>query len=484
MIFPGASVVAIALMLMALAATAVPARADWQAPFDLSPVGSPEGPPCETGRPSVAAARDGSFLVAWQRKLDDQSDENTVIEARRIGPDGTPGPLLRLSDTPGNLGSVEAAVGRDGAGVVIWHRLPGGACGRTEGPITLVARRVGADGDMGPLIPVSEPSDKSLTAAVVMHRSGDATVAWVDQLALAQSQLKVRRLPAEGAPGPVWPLTPTLGQAQEVKLVVDQRNRTLVVWNQHGQLQAQRLSPAGEPLPGVIDVTSEDDTSAELDLGIAASGEARVSWVRFSPEPIAVLTRTIAPDGALGPIDEIASGEDRPVGARVAVNASGAAALVWFTSPPSAGASDFVFGRTISPAGRLAPAVTLSGPGQPVDMTPSVTLANNGAALATWQRNLGGTGVVEAARFSAAGAEGAATPLSQASPYLLSPDLAGNPRGDALAAWGQGTDDDDGVRIQAARFCRRPGKLHPRRPPCRRTGRPPSPPGASNARNR
>jgi hypothetical protein len=138
----------------------------------------------------------------------------------------------------------------------------------------------------------------------------------------------------------------------------------------------------------------------------------------------------------------------------------------------------------MSPAGRLAPAVTLSGPGQPVDMTPSVTLANNGAALATWQRNLGGTGVVEAAQFSAAGAEGPATPLSQPSPYLLSPDLAGNPRSDALAAWGQGTDDDDGVRIQAARFCRRPGKLNPRRPPCRRTGRSLSPAGASNARNR
>ena len=105
-------------------------------------------------------------------------------------------------------------------------------------------------------------------------------------------------------------------------------------------------------------------------------------------------------------------------------------------------------------------------------MLPSVTLANNGAALATWQRSLGDTGIVEAASFSAGGAEGPATQLSQPSDTEQFPDLAGTAKGDAVAVWGQVTDNSNGAKIQAARFCRRPGNANGKHPPCRsETGR-------------
>jgi hypothetical protein len=192
-------------------------------------VGTPVGVPCETGRPSVAGARDGSFLVAWQRKLDAQGNDNTVIEGRRIDRDGTAGPLLQLSDGPANLGTVTTAVGGDGTGIVVWHRQPPGACGVVPGPILLEARRVAADGALGPVTQVTDPTDKALRTAAAIDRSGDATVAWVDQIGFEQSVLKVRQLPAAGAPGPVFTLTPTLGQTQQVRLVVDQHDRTLAV---------------------------------------------------------------------------------------------------------------------------------------------------------------------------------------------------------------------------------------------------------------
>jgi hypothetical protein len=309
--------------------------------------------------------------------------------------------------------------------------------------------RVGADGDLGPVIPVSEPSDKALNAAVALHRSGDATVAWVDLIGFEQSVLKVRRLPADGAPGPVSTLTPTLGQAQDVKLVVDRHDRTLAVWGQHGQLQAQRLSPAGDPLPGVIDVTPAAETSADVDVGIAANGEATVSWVRFGPPPLAVLTRMIAPDGELGATDEAASGADRPVGDRMAVNASGAAALVWFTSPPDPMAPDFAFGRAISPSGSLAPAATLVGTRRRGRHERNGHAGQQGAALAVWQRNVGATGIVEAAEFSAA--KGPATRLSQPPKVCCSPTWPATARAKALAGWSQDTDGATGVKIPAAR---------------------------------
>jgi hypothetical protein len=413
-------------------------------------VGTPVGVPCETGRPSVAASRDGSFLVAWQRKLDAQRNDNTVVEARRIDRDGTAGPLLQLTDAPANVGTVVSGVGADGSGILLWHQQPPGVCGEVSGPIMLWARRVGADGALGPVTLVSDPSDKALSARVALHRRGDATVAWVDQIGFDQSVLKVRTLPATGQPGPVLSLTPTAGEVEDAPVVVvDQRDRSLVVWNQHGQLEAQRLSPAGDPLGAVIDVTPSVETNADPDAGIAANGEARVVWNHFTPAPITILTRTIGADGTMGPITEVADAGGSPVVPRVAVTASGAAAFTWYTTNPLV-----VRGRTLGPSGTVAPAVPLSQASAGGEMLPTVALANNGQAVAAWMQSLGTTGVVEGAAFSAGGAAGPATQLSLPAAHEQFPDLAGNPKGDALVAFGQEADGGAGMTIQAARFCR------------------------------
>ena len=187
---------------LAVLVLAAPAAADWQSAVDLAPPGSPDGAPCETGSPSVAAAPDGSFLVAWQRRLAADTEETTVVEARRIAADGTPGPLLRLTDTPANYVSVTAAVGPDGAGIVIWHHLPGGTCGETAGPIPLESRRVGADSGLGPLVPVSDATDKVLGADVVVHPSGAATVGWVDQITASTPRSRCASFPPPDRPAP------------------------------------------------------------------------------------------------------------------------------------------------------------------------------------------------------------------------------------------------------------------------------------------
>src|SRR3954447_16039037 len=207
---------AIALASIGLGVLAIPASARWTPPVDLSTAGSIAHPPCHTGQPSVAAAPDGSYLVAWQRRVDDDGGPRTVMEGRRIASDGTPGPLLALSEGLGNVDDALVAVGPDGAGIVVWHELPGGECGRTSGPILLQARRVGADGALGQVTPVAEPPDKALRAAVTMHASGDATVAWIDQPSLSGAHANVRQLPLGGPPGPVSQLTPTLGVTQDV----------------------------------------------------------------------------------------------------------------------------------------------------------------------------------------------------------------------------------------------------------------------------
>jgi hypothetical protein len=128
------------------------------------------------------------------------------------------------------------------------------------------------------------------------------------------------------------------------------------------------------------------------------------------------------------------------VGARVAVNPSGAAALVWWTSPASLGEPDFVLGRTISPAGVLAPAVTLSPPGDPADMTPGSRWPTTAMRSPPGSGATGDTGVVEAVEFSVAGAEGAERRVRSRPIFVLSPDLAGNPKG-------EGVNNEHGTRV-------------------------------------
>jgi hypothetical protein len=133
-----------------------------------------------------------------------------------------------------------------------------------------------------------------------------------------------------------------------------------------------------------------------------------VTWVRFFPLPISILTGTLALDGTLGPIDQVAGGADRPGGAEGG----------------SQRARRVRAGVVHEPGGRRARLclrahdLLLGGAGadrHPVgnrrgfEMQPTVALANNGVALAVWQRALATTGVVEGAAFSAAGAVGPAT---------------------------------------------------------------------------
>jgi hypothetical protein len=96
----------------------------------------------------------------------------------------------------------------------------------------------------------------------------------------------------------------------------------------------------------------------------------------------------------------------------------------------------------------MGPAVPLSQTGTGGQMLPTVALANNGQAVAAWQRGLGNTGIVEGAAFSAGGAAGPATQLSQPAAAEAFPDLAGNPKGDAVVAWGQETDGGAGMTVQ------------------------------------
>src|SRR5262249_26801994 len=173
---------------------------------------------------------------------------------------------------------------------------------------------------------------------------------------------------------------------------------------------------------------------------------------RFGGPTNIVVTRAIAPDGTLGTPQDLSPADQSSVVPRVAVAPSGTAAVVWQVNSLGQEPVPFVHGRTDAATGGLSPVRPLSQAAAGGGMFPMIGIDGRGTATAVWQRGLGDTGVVEAARFSADGPDGPTTTLSAPSEEMQFPTVAVTATGTALAVWGQETPAHDGVRIEGARF--------------------------------
>jgi hypothetical protein len=422
-----------------LAVVAAPASADWSKSFAVSPQAAPFtfGDP-----PEVAVEPDGSFLTAWLHSLPgEKSDGN--IEARAVDANGNPGPVRTLTATHGDVRFPRIEIAPDGSATVLWNRL--GAPQQTA----LEARRINANGTLGPLINVSEPGDRALTTSLATDSAGNTTVAWVN-LQNDSSVLKVRRIAANGDLGPEQTLTKTFdGRIVGVATAVGPDGRPLVVFNQFGRIKALRFSADGDPLPGVVQLSSADDTASYLLAEADAAGLVHVSWGLLDPDPLQVFTRTVAPDGTLGTTQTIAT--RRSAAPALAVNAAGDASVAWQDTP--VGTDPQSVQASTTPAGGDPGSVfRLSTFSQTGGMDPEVGIDAQGSSVVAWQRDLSSGAVVQAAQFSAAGLLGNVKTLSVGSDLAPSPNVAVNPGGRALAIWWQGSKDSRSVTAKAALF--------------------------------
>jgi len=429
-------VVALAAVVV-LGIAAAPASADWSKPFALT---SPAAPFTFGDPPSVAVEPDGSFLTAWVQSLPGpKSDAN--IDARTVTPNGTLGPVLTLTKTHGDVRNPRIAIAPDGGATVLWNRNV------APQQIALEARRISADGTLGPVITVSEPNERALGTSLTTDSAGNTTVAWVHQIN-DSSVLRVRRIAANGDLGPEQTLTKTAeGRVVGVAVAVGPDGRPLVVYDQFGQIKAVRLSASGDPLPGIAQLSDPDDTASGPSAKADAAGVVHVSWGRTSPEPLQVFARTVAPDGTLGSMQTVAP--NRSAGSPIAVNSAGDASLVWQDTPKTDPVS--VQASTIPAGGDPGSVFRISALSQNPGLDPRVGIDAQGTSVAVWEIDLGKALVIQSGRFSGAGLLGNVKTLASFSTDLVpSPNIAVNPNGRALALWWQGNKSGTNVTATAA----------------------------------
>jgi hypothetical protein len=306
----------------------------WSAPVDLSLPGQ------DARDARVAVDGGGGALAVWQRR----NGLSWVVEAATRSAAGAWGAPVQLSDGGADARSVQVALAPDGRAVVLWERLTG-----LQSAVQASVAPSGG-GPLGPAATLSQPGTSALSPRLAMDAAGNAVAVWQT---------------FDGLHGAVRAADRPAGAA---------------AWS-----PSVAVSPAGED-------------AREPQIGLDRAGGAMALWSRLDAGLWSVRSALRAPGG--GPWSAPAtvssgSGSSAPPAARLAIDASGAAAAIFAWRPPGASVGSMLGARRPAGGEWLAP-VTLQE-GDDLE-APDLSGDPGGDAAAVWS----GGGIVRAAAADAA----------------------------------------------------------------------------------
>lgn len=390
--------------------------------------------------PRVAVAPDGTATVAWMR-----SDGNDFrIQARRIGPDGTPEEATRtLSGPDQDAEAPQVDVAPDGTATVVWQRYNGFH-------YLAQAKRIDPEGNAeASTKTLSESKGDAVEPQVAVAPDGTATVVW-SRFDGSDSIVQARRVDALGALGAIEGLSSSGGSAVQPQVGVDAEEAATVVWTRFNGsdwiVQGQRIDSAGVPQGGTTDLSAAaGGDAAEPELAIDPEGAATVVWTRLAGSDSSVQARRLdsagAPVGA--PVTLSSSGD--AADPRLATAPDGAATVLWSRFD---GSSWRVQRRDFDAGGTLGATETLSAAGRSAG-DPALAWGDDGTLAMIWKRS-SGSDVIQAQTV----------PLPQPPPPPPPPT---GPSAGGSASGGGGSPDpgkpfvDNAFRISDVSFNRRRG---------------------------
>jgi hypothetical protein len=255
-----------------------------------------------------------------------------------------------------------------------------------------------------------------------------------------------------------FPLTQAGPGETESRVAIDPQGNAVVVWRHFDGIrywvQARSRSAAGLLGP-VQNLSSAGQEGLYPFVGIAANGEAVISWYLSNGTSFYVQVRARSASGILRPIQTLLRADHKAFPSPIGVDADGNALIAWWGL---AGTNYRVAVRARSATGVLSPIQTLSQAGLDA-FAPRVAVSANGSALITWFVGTGTNYSVQARSRSANGVLGRIQTLSN-SGQDASPELAIDPAGNAVVAWTSisGTNTTPQVK---ARFRAAAGMLGP-----------------------
>ncbi len=408
------SATALALLALATVGAASSAAArTWLSPVDLS--ANWRGPVAWT--PQVAIDSEGDAVAVWTLE---NGGKGIVQSASR--------PAGGAWSTPVDLDTVrsysqpcpQVAVDSDGNAVAVWVGTEGIRSARRRAgsawstPVTISARWRTA----------SDPQ-------VAIDSKGNALVVWTRHGRIESASRRAARAwsaPVDiAAAGPFPP-----------RVAIDSKGDAVVVWTlEDGGVQSASR-PAGGAWSAPVTLSATASRLANPQVAVDSKGDAVVVWTL---EDGGVQSASRPAGGAWSAPVTLSATAQRLTNPQVAVDPKGDAVAVWslFDSPN---------GFTVKSAQRLAGGawsapVSLPAAGDFSDPHARLSIDSQGDAVAVWR----GPDGIQSARRPAGGAWSTAVSLFGRG---HDPEVAVNPRGDAVAVWLRG--GEYGVVLRAASY--------------------------------
>jgi len=247
----------------------------------------------DAATPRVAVAPDGTATVVWKRF----NGSSYVVQERRLSAAGVREASGHpLSAPGGDAVEPQVAVAGDGTATVVWSRF--------DGANTIVqARRVAPDGTpAASTTNLSAAGENAVEPEVGLDGDGVATVAWARFDGTA-TIIQARRVSAAGLPDPdVESLSAAGRSAAEPQLAVNPAGLAIVVWDRFDGanfiVQGRRVGASGAPSASILNLSAAGRDAAEPAVAIAADGAATVVWDRFDGANFIVQRRGVDATGA------------------------------------------------------------------------------------------------------------------------------------------------------------------------------------------
>ncbi|HEX8158866.1 MAG TPA: alpha/beta hydrolase, partial [Solirubrobacteraceae bacterium] len=324
----------------------------------------------------LGADSSGDAVLAWET-FDFASGSH--VHARTRSSKGRLGPLLAISDPALDSFGVQVAVDGDGDALFAW-----GVLDSATFTIHVQSRSLSREGVLGPIADVSDPGLSALGGQVATNERGESILTFpVFDPALGRPVVHARMRSPQGLLGPVFTVSDTPLAAPEARAAINDDGTVVFDWlaydGQSGVVQTRTRSVAGEL--GAVDelsqagqdawdpqVAIDDDGNAlstwwlstrdgarvqararsqkgtagprlelsdpsqdgyEPQVALDGDGNALLTWLAFDRAGVRVQARSRSSRGVVGSLGTVSNVADDAVGAQVAVNKDGAAALAW-----------------------------------------------------------------------------------------------------------------------------------------------------------
>lgn len=229
------------------------------APRTLSPAGM------DALAPRVAIDPHGWATVAWHS----DAGATSTVQAARVAPDGAVGPVRTISTPAQRVGHVRLAVDSASRTTVVWHEYDGAR-------YSVHAVRLAPDGTPGPVLTLSEALYDARVPEVAVDLDGRATIVWERHY---ESEIRVRaaRLDVTGVVDGIRTLSTAGVYATSPVVASDPAGRMWVAWRRGGsQIETVRLSTGGTP--SATTTLSGSGSASSPEMVVDRKGRATLAW--------------------------------------------------------------------------------------------------------------------------------------------------------------------------------------------------------------